>query len=58
MDRIDHVLTVFAVSDVPAMVAFYEQAFGWPRRAEAGSGTLVRSPRPFHEGMPSVPDPI
>ena len=34
MDASRHVLTVFAVSDVERMVRFYEQAFGWERRAD------------------------
>ena len=34
MDATHHALTVFAVTDVEQMVGFYEQAFGWTRRAD------------------------
>jgi len=34
VDTTSHVLTVFAVTDVERAVAFYQQAFGWPRRAD------------------------
>ncbi len=34
MDATDHVLTVLAVTDVERAVAFYQQAFGWERRAD------------------------
>lgn len=34
MHATHHVLTVLAVTDVPRMVAFYEGAFGWTRRAD------------------------
>ncbi len=34
MDDARHELTVFAVTDVEGMVAFYERAFGWERRAD------------------------
>lgn len=29
-----HVLTILAVADLPRMVRFYREAFGWPARAE------------------------
>ncbi len=34
MDTTTHPLTVFAVTDVEGMVAFYQAAFGWERRAD------------------------
>jgi len=34
VDATNHILTVFAVSDVARAVSFYERAFGWERRAD------------------------
>lgn len=34
MDATTHPLTVFAVTEVEGMVAFYQAAFGWTRRAD------------------------
>ena len=67
MDASHHELTVFAVTDVQGMVAFYERAFGWERRADfpiyveladpTGQGVAFYEREAFAENTGIVPAP-
>lgn len=68
MDATDHILTVFAVSDVERAVGFYHEAFGWERRADFpiyvelalpdGRGVAFYERNAFGENTGRVPAPV
>ena len=63
-----HILTILAVSDLAASAAFYQQAFGWPRRVDApvfvelelpdGRGLGLYQREAFGHNSGQVPDPV
>ena len=67
MEATRHELTVFAVTDVERMTAFYEAAFGWGRRADfpiyveladpTGQGVAFYEREAFSQNTGITPEP-